>query len=126
MRATLLVSLLLAGVATTPVAADSRTVDGISIERTFEARTSMIVLPASAGGTLSYRTCIGCAFVTLSTTPTTRYQIGNRGVTLATMAKLFATGTYTALVAAKLNAPVLLRLEVYVPESATGVTTHEE
>ena len=122
MRAPLFSSLLLVALAT-PVAADPIKLDGISVECTVEALTTMIVLPASATGTLSYKLCDSCPTVTLSTTATTQYLVGHRAVPLAAVAKLFGTGKpYPALVAFKLDAPVLLRLEVFTSNSASGVS----
>ena len=107
-----------------PAAADPAKLDGISAERTVEAMSSMIVLPASVNGTLSYQLYPSCATVTLSATPTTRYEINHKPVPLATLTKLFATGRrYPALVAWKLNAPVLLRLEVYAADAAFRSTS---
>jgi hypothetical protein len=121
MRAIFLTSLALLTAATVPAMADSTKLDGRSIERVVEAMTSMIVLPVSVNGTLSYQLCPSCRTVALSATPTTQYLIGNQLVSLESMAKLFSSGhNYTAAVAAQLDAPVLTRLQVFPADLAPG------
>ena len=118
MRTSLLSGLLLAIAFAGPAAADTRHAPGESAERSAETLSTLVLLPSSANGTLSFKKCLSCAMVTLSATPTSIYRIGTRNASLAEVAKLFATGrSYHALVAWKLDAQVLLRLEVYLPET---------
>ena len=118
MRTSLYTALLLAVALTAPAVADLPRIPGVSVERTFESLSTLILLPTSVNGTLTYKTCLTCRSVTLSASAASIYRIGNHNASLAEVAKLFATGrSYPALVAAKLNAQVLLRLEVYLPET---------
>lgn len=118
MRTSLFSGLLLALALAVPAGAETRHAVGESAERSAETLTTLIVLPSSPSGTLSFKTCLSCRTVTLGATPTTVYRIGTRNASLADTAKLFATGrSYHALVAWKLDAQVLLRLEVYLPET---------
>lgn len=121
MRAIFLASLALLTTATMQAIADSTKQDGQSIERVVEAMTSMIVLPVSVNGTLSFQLCPSCRTVALGATPTTQYLIGNQIVSLERMAKLFSSGhNYTAAVAAQLDAPVLTRLQVFAADMPAG------
>ena len=104
-------------------AADQPSQLGVAVENIAEAMTSMIVLPASINGTLSFHLCATCKTVTLTATPTTSYIINHRSVPLAAVAKLFATGNYTAAVAWELNKPVLRRLEIVAPPAAASRST---
>jgi hypothetical protein len=119
MRAPLLYSLLLVAVALPALAGPAA---GVSLDWASETRTTLIGLPTSANGTLSYKRCLACPVVVLSATATSAYTIDGRRSSLQALAKILSTGRdYPATVIAKLDAPVLLRLDVSVPDSATGV-----
>jgi hypothetical protein len=123
MRTPMPVVVLLLAALAAPALADPPSNLGVAVENIAEAMTSMIVLPASPSGTLSFTLCSSCRTVTLSATPTTRYVINQRDVPLASVAKLFATGTYPAVVTWKLDSPTLLRLEIFGGPSAASRST---
>jgi len=61
------------------------------VDRVLESHTSLLLLPASATGTISTRPCPTCAPLTFSVTEQTRYLARNREVTLAEFRTLAAT-----------------------------------
>jgi hypothetical protein len=94
-------------------------VDARSTERTLEASTAGITLPASESGTLVVQGCSACVRNELRVTPRTRYLVGGESVTLAELsAFLRRSGPHFAIVHYGLDKPEVSRLQVSARLSA--------
>ena len=51
-------------------------------EESFEARASMLSMPAAADGVLVVQTCAECKLLSVQASPATRYLLGGKAVTL--------------------------------------------
>lgn len=82
----------------------------------YEAAASMVRLPASENGELTYQGCDTCKVLRLRATPNTRYIIGTERVTLAELTRYIEQHSNTGMLVAQLNGTNdLARIQVYVP-----------
>lgn len=77
MKLKLLITATLIGLAL-PVAADFTT-----IEQAYEVALSEVRLPQSESGTMAFKQCETCDFVTKRVSPETRYELNGRAIPLA-------------------------------------------
>jgi len=81
----------------------------------YEAAASMVRLPESVDGELTFQGCDTCKVLRLRATPNTRYVIGEERVSLAELTKYIAQNPNTGMLVAQLNGTnELSRIQVWV------------
>jgi hypothetical protein len=82
----------------------------------YEAASSMVRLPASEDGELTFQACTTCKVLRLRATAKTRYVIGEERVSLAELTKYLSSHPDSGMLVAQLNGTFeLSRIQVYVP-----------
>jgi hypothetical protein len=69
-----------------------------TIEEGLESDTSMVLLPSSVYGTLTFLACTTCAAAPLRLTPATQFFIGAKAATLTAVSRLMGPSNPTAMV----------------------------
>jgi hypothetical protein len=98
--------------------------DVVSLERSFETASYLVLLPGAENGTITVNNCGGCVATTLSVNAKTRWVLGTQETTLAQFRSRLAGAPHTNMtVFADLKEPVAIRVVAHVLTPPTPART---